>query len=369
MVIGIDVSRAVSGQRTGTEAYAFYLTEALIPLACRRGHRLRLYFNHPPPSDHFLEGPNVEQIVIPWPRMWTHLRLASELHRRPPELFFTPAHVIPISYRGTSVATVHDLGYHYFPEAHTRGQVAYLRWSTRHNARRSRTVIADSETTKDDLIRLYHIDAAKITAIYPGTDPSLRRINDSDYLHSVLRKYGITPPYVLYIGTLQPRKNLRRLVQAFAGSGIPHQLVVAGKAGWLANPILATVFDYQSPITNNIVLPGYVDDKDKAALISQADALLYPSLYEGFGFPVLEGNACGTPVLCSNTSSLPEIAGKAALLVNPTDVAAMSAAIARIVTDASLREELVREGYKNVERYTWQNTAQGVIDILEAAAN
>lgn len=367
MVIGIDASRAVSGQRTGTEAYAFFLTEALIPLACQRGHQLRLYFNHPPTNDCYLKGSNVEWAVIPWPRLWTHLRLASELHRRPPDLFFTPAHVIPVTYRRPSVATVHDLGYHYFPEAHTRRQVAYLRWSTRHNARRSRRVIADSQATKDDLIRFYRVDPAKISIIYPGTDPGLRRIAEEEQLGRVLRKYGITPPYVLYIGTLQPRKNLTRLVQAFAESGIRHQLVIAGKAGWLADPILATVFGYQSPVTNNIVLPGFVDDRDKAALISRADALLYPSLYEGFGFPVLEGNACGTPVLCSNTSSLPEIAGDAALLVDPTSVEAMSAAIERIVNDSELREELVKKGYQNVARYTWQNTAQRVLDTLEAA--
>jgi len=377
MIIGIDASRTVSLQRTGTEAYSYNLIQTLIPLARQNKHQLRLYFNQPPPHL-FAPAPHLELIVIPFPRLWTHLRLAWELRQRPPDVFFTPAHVIPISYFGCSVATVHDLGYHYFPEAHNRSQLAYLHWSTRHNGRRSRRVIADSQTTKTDLAQLYAIDPARIDVIYPGVDPRLKPVIDQNRLAAAQQKYGITPPYLLYIGTLQPRKNLVRLVQAHAASSVPHQLVLAGKQGWLAQPILDAVSDVpsdnpQSPmshrtIPNPILLPGFIHDDDKAALISGATALLYPSLYEGFGFPVLEAQACGTAVLCANNSSLPELAGEAALMVNPLDTEGLAAAIQRLASDDPLRRQLIEKGFENVKRFSWQKAARRVLATLEQAA-
>ncbi|MCZ7672878.1 MAG: glycosyltransferase [Chloroflexi bacterium] len=151
VIIGIDASRAVTAQRTGTEAYAYFLIHALILLAAPRNHTLRLYFNQPPPPGLFPDSPQVETAVLTQRRLWTHLRLARELHRNPPDVFFTPAHVIPYTYSNPSVATIHDLGYHHFPEAHPRRQLAYLRWSTRHNGRSATRLIADSQATKTDL--------------------------------------------------------------------------------------------------------------------------------------------------------------------------------------------------------------------------
>ncbi len=368
MVIGVDVSRAVSSQPTGTEVYTIQLTKALIPLAAERRHVIRLYFNSAPAGGLFPESDHLEFVNIPFPRLWTHLRLANELRHNPPDVFFTPAHVIPFSYRRPSVATVHDLGFRYYPEAHTRWQMRYLNWSTHHNAQRASRVISDSYHTKEDLVRIYQIPASKIDVIYPGLDPSLCQVTDNAELEAVQHKYGITPPYLLYIGTIQPRKNLSRLIEAFIQSEVGHQLVIAGKAGSRARPIVEKAFDYQSTATNNIVLPGFVAPEDKSALISGADTLLYPSLYEGFGFPVLEANACGTPVLCANTSSLPEIANDAALLVDPLDINGMSQAIQKIVSDLDLREHLIDLGFSNAGRFSWQRTASLVMSTLESAA-
>jgi glycosyltransferase involved in cell wall biosynthesis len=285
VIIGIDASRTTTGQRTGTEAYATFLLQALIPLALAHHHRVRLYFNQPPPPQLFAAFPAAENVAIPFPRLWTHARLADELRQHPPDVFFTPAHVIPFSYFGPSVATVHDLGYHHFPEAHPWRQLAYLRWSTRHNGRRARRVVADSEATKQDLIQLDGIPADKIDVIYPGVDPTLQPVTDEGVMTAVRHKHAITPPYLLYLSTLQPRKNLVRLIQAYAASGLPHQLVLAGKTGWLAQPILAEIGNQSAVIGKKIVVTGFVDEADKAALLSGATAVLYPSLYEGFGFP------------------------------------------------------------------------------------
>ena len=370
MIIGIDASRAVSAQRTGTEAYAHQLIGALIPQAAEKGHPLRLYFNRTPGSGLFPAAPGVEQIVLLQCRLWTHLRLGRELRRRPPDVFFTPAHVIPIGAPVPAVATIHDLGYEHFPEAHPRRQLAHLRWSTRHNARAARRVVADSKATRDDLVQLYDVDPARIDVIYPGIDPKLRRVEDPVQLEAACARHGIQPPYLLYVGTLQPRKNLERLVEAFAASELHREgysLVLAGKAGWLARPLLDAVRGLPSAVRRRVLLPGYVSEDDKAALLSGAVALVFLSLYEGFGFPVLEAQACGTPVVCSNVSSLPEVAGQAALLVDPLDRQAMAGSLRRIAGEADLRQGLIERGYANLRRFTWDAAAARVIEVLETA--
>jgi glycosyltransferase involved in cell wall biosynthesis len=359
MLIGIDASRATAVRRTGTEAYAYYLIQALLTLTADSDIRLRLYFNQPPPPELFPRLPHVEFVVIPFPRLWTHLRLAWELRRRPPDLFFTPAHVIPWSYRGPAAATVHDLGYHHFPEAHPRRQLACLRWSTGHNGRRAHIILADSEATKADLIRLDGVPADKITVVYPGAPPDLQPVTDDGMLTAVAQKYGIAPPYLLYLGTLQPRKNLARLVAAYANLLQPApQLVLAGQMGWLAEPIVAAIQASPTVVQERIILPGFVNEADKAALLSGATAVVYPSLYEGFGFPVLEAQLCGTAVLCANTSSLPEVAGDAALLVDPLDTAALTAALQRLIMDSDLRQRLIAQGQTNAARFTWETAAR-----------
>lgn len=368
MLLGIDASRAVLHQRTGTEAYAYFLIRSLIKRTQKSGHQLRLYFNEPPPVELFPELPHVEFCVIPFARMWTHLRLARELQQRPPDLFFTPAHVIPFVYRGPSVATVHDLGYHYFPDAHTKSQTAYLRWSTRSNGRLAREIIADSSATKDDLIRFYGTDGEKINVIYPGLDPHLKRLEDRQLVAETCSKYGLDSPYLLYIGTLQPRKNLDRLVRAFAQAGLSHQLVLAGKTGWHTDSLLNEIASLGEAVRERVHLPGYIPESDKAALLSGAEALVYPSLYEGFGFPLLEAQVCGTPVLAANGSSLPEISAGSAMLVDPLDVDAISKGIKLIVEDRDLRQELVEKGYANARRYNWDKTAEEVLQVLERAA-
>ena len=368
MVIGIDASRAAIGPRTGTEAYAYYLIRALIPLVSDAGHSLRLYFNARPPENFLPENSNISQVILPFPRLWTHLRLGWELRRKPPDVFFTPSHVIPLSYFKPSAATIHDLGFLHFPETHTRRQVAYLRWSTRHNARRSRVVIVDSTATKDDLIRFCRTEPKKIKVVYPGVDANLKPITDGQKLQEVQQTYGIKPPYYLYIGTIQPRKNLARLIEAYANSDLSYRLVLAGGSGWLAKSISNALSRQPVAIQQRILMPGYIEEDDKAALISGASAVVFPSLYEGFGFPVVEANACGTPVMAANTSSLPEIAGDAALLVDPLDVQAISQGMRRLSTDETLRSRLVAAGLENCRRFTWQKTADAVFDALLTAA-
>jgi glycosyltransferase involved in cell wall biosynthesis len=363
VIIGIDASRAVAAQATGTEFYSRHLIRALIDLAPDR--RFRLYFNRPPPADAF-GGENVERRVIPLPRLWTHVRLALEVARHPPDILFVPAHVLPILHPRHSVVTVHDLGYLHFPDAHPLAQRLYLDLSTRWNARAATRIIADSQATRQDLIQHYRTPPDKITVAYPGIDPSLRRVEDAAQVQSVKARYGIEGDYLLYLGTLQPRKNLARLIEtAIRSRAKSTKLVIAGKKGWLYHNLFAQVA--RLGLTDRVRFIGYVPDADKAALLSGATAFAYPSLHEGFGFPVLEAMVCGTPVICSNTSSLPEVAGDAALLVDPLDVDALAAAIDRVTTDAGLRGALVGRGHVQAARFTWTACARTVLGVLEQA--
>lgn len=370
MLIGIDASRAVTERRTGTEAYAYALIRALLPLAHKGGHTVRLYFNQPP--THSLSETPHEVVTIPFPRLWTHVRLAAELHRRPPDVFFTPAHVIPLTYHGASVATVHDLGYHFFPEAHTRKQRLYLRWSTRHNATRSKIVLADSEATRRDLVAVLGTSAEKIHTLYPGRDETIQPVTHR----------AQATPFFLYIGTLQPRKNIGAIIRAFAtvANDLPHDLVLAGKRGWLSADALAPLAGLRSDVRARIRLPGFVDDAEKVSLLTGATALLFPSLYEGFGFPVLEAQACGTPVITAHNSSLPEVAGSAALFVRTqdrqdrefatvetgADVLELAEAMRQISADSTLRAALISRGFENVTRFSWRQSARQLLTLLEA---
>jgi glycosyltransferase involved in cell wall biosynthesis len=378
MLIGIDASRATLARRTGTENYALHLIRGLLALG--QGHHFRLYFNQAPAPG--LLPTSAEQRIMPFPRLWTHARLSSEMLAQPPDVLFVPSHVLPLVHPPRSVVTVHDLGFLYYPDAHTLFQNLYLRWSTRYNARSAAGkvghVLADSQATRQDLIRHYGIPRERITVVYPGWDESLAPVGDPDLQAGVRARYGLGERYLLYVGTLHPRKNLVRLIEAFAQlcasppatpeggkrSGTDLRLVLAGKRGWLYDDILARV--RRLGLTDRVLLTGYVPDSDLAALLSGAQAFVFPSLYEGFGFPVLEAMACGTPVVCSTASSLPEVAGDAAVMVDPLDPEALAAALYRIVEEPGLRRDLRKRGFRQVRRFSWRRCAEETLQVLES---
>ncbi len=360
--IGIDASRALSAAPTGTEGYSYHLIRALLPQLDAQ-YRTRLYFRSAPDPDAF---PGAELRVIPFPRLWTHVRLSWEMVHRAPDMLFVPAHVLPPVRPKRTLVTIHDLGYRYFPEAHPRRQRLYLEWSTRWNARVADHILADSCATRDALVQEYGIAASKITVAYPGYNSDLAPVRDARILAAVQARYGISGPYILFIGRLQPRKNLVRLIEAFARLAPDRpalSLVLAGPAGWLAEPIRARVRDLE--LEGRVLFPGYIAEADKAALLSGAHVFAYPSLYEGFGFPVLEAQACGIPLLASNTSSLPEVVGDGGLLVDPLDTSAIAEGLARLLDDVMLRRTLVALGSANLRRFSWEATAGIVFSVIE----
>lgn len=363
MLVGVDASRAIADRPTGTETYSRRLIQALLRVESR--HRFRLYFRTTPPADAFHEA---EHRVIPLPRLWTHIRLAWEMARQPPDLLFVPAHVVPPIHPRRTLVTIHDLGYLTFPRAHPWRQRLYLDLSTRWNAHAATHVLADSQATKADLTAHYGVEPEKITVAYPGAEDSLHPVNDPAVIAAARGRYSIKADYLLYLGTLQPRKNLRRLVDAFAQlaghrASHPPQLVLAGKRGWLCEDLFEQI--ERHGLERHVHLPGYIAEEDKAALLSGAIAFVFPSLHEGFGLPVLEAQACGCPVITSTTSSLPEVAGDAALLVDPRDRAAIAKAMQRLVDDEDVRSDLIERGLANVARFSWHACAQTVMTVIE----
>jgi glycosyltransferase involved in cell wall biosynthesis len=232
----------------------------------------------------------------------------------------------------------------------------------------ARHIIADSSATKDDLINFYGADPERITVVYLGREESLARITDPKIIAQTKAHYNIDGDYLLYLGTLHPRKNLVRLIDAFhmtlqAMQNDSLKLVIAGKKGWLYDKIFARV--QTLGLNERVIFPGYVIDEAKPALLSGALAYVFPSLYEGFGLPILEAMACGTPVLTSNVSSLPEVAGQAALLVNPHDPAEITKGLTELITNPDLRCQLIEQGFRQIQKFSWAKAAGQVLEIVK----
>lgn len=301
---------------------------------------------------------------MPFPRLWTHLRLSWEMVRRPPDLLFVPAHVVPLMHP-CSVVTVHDLGYIYYPQAHRALDRLYLDFSTRFNASVASQIIADSEATKKDLVREYRVAEERISVVYPGCN--LEPVIGETGRARVRERYHLPDRYILHLGTLHPRKNILRLLEAFQSLArdFPDlHLVLAGKRGWLYAEIL-----YRAEgLGGRVHFPGYIAPEDLPLLLRGARLFILPSLYEGFGFPILEAMAAGTPVVCSNASALPEVAGDAALLFDPHDVEAMRETIRRVLEDEALGAELVERGLERAKVFSWERCAGEILRVLERAA-
>jgi glycosyltransferase involved in cell wall biosynthesis len=390
VLIGIDASRAFGDKLTltGTERYSREIVAALLKIAPQ--HRFRLYLRgSPTPHSHGEwgvgsgESDQLELVYIHQRRLWTHIGLSRELIARPPDGLFVPAHVLPAVFamrrerlrsralsKVRTVVTIHDVGYRYFPQAHPLAQRLYLDWSTTFSARFASAVVVDSDATRRDVERFYRIPAHKLIVAYPGPLP-LPQVTESDACKT-MEKFGLHlgQPYALHVGTLQPRKNLRRLVQAWsimrsrATSGYGGlKLILAGAKGWGDEDLQAEVnaLDLQEDIR----FTGYVCDVEKSALMRGARAIVFPSLYEGFGFPVLEAQSVGAPVACSNTSSLPEVAGHAALLFDPLSVEDIAGAVQRVLFDEAMRTMLIASGYRNVTRFSWERCAEVILNRLE----
>lgn len=380
MLIGIDASRAFSPQRTGTENYSYYLIKALAKIDNNNTYRL------------YSRGVTKEQIDftlpknfsvrnISWGRFWTQGGLALETIKNPPDILFIPAHTLPLvrelfNNKTKTVVVIHDLGFEYLPNYHQMGSFLYLNRSTEWAVKWADALIAVSEATRDDLIKKMHCDPKKIDVIHEGVDLGKFQIKSEQYKNighikeeAYLKKtYDVGSTYILYVGTIQPRKNLSRLIEAFSLvykllSKHNCQLIIVGKPGWRCDEIYSAPNKYG--IEGRVKFLNYVPDGHLPMLYRHAMVFCLPSLFEGFGLPVLEAMASGCPVITSNVSSLPEIVDKAAILVDPLSSTSIASAIRRLLDDDVLRYNLIDRGRSWVKKFNWEETARETIRLFE----
>lgn len=357
MIIGFDGSRAFLKERSGTENYSYQLLKTLVKIDKKNYYFV--YVRSLPPTPYPLPS-NFRFKMIHLPRLWTQLGLASRTFSDSLDVLFVPAHTLPVIRKPglKTVVTVHDLGSEYLPKMHQVKQRMYLSFMQRIQLKHATKIIAVSNATKEDLIKRVGLDPKKIEVIYEGFDKKLFRPVGGDTVVNSLK------PYYLFVGTVQPRKNLGRLIKAFAAFHLRGglKLVIAGSKGWMSDEI------YKLPkklrIEDRVKFLGYVPDKDLPALYSGAIALLFPSLFEGFGLPILEAQACGCPVITSNISSMPEVAGKGAVYVNPYSVDDIVDGM-RKIEDGGWRMEIVKKGFENIKRFSWEKCAKETLKVLE----
>ena len=381
MRVAIDARPAVFAEKTGVGYYTWNLLKHL-PRVDPSARYLAWYLNARAllggPRRNLRELPGVRERWTPIPARWFDRLESYELPRLEWfvrfDVLFAPNFVPPPSRTGRLVITVHDLAFRRFPETAPH---ATRRWLARidHALERASRIIAVSEATRQDLIELYSVAPDRIVVVPHGVDHSVFRPVPPDDVVRATRRLGVTGPYLLYLGGIEPRKNLPRLIEAFARlptNGRPDLVVAGSGVAW--NPegtnLLRAALDRQTiDVRQRVLLPGYVADADRAALLSGAEALVYPSLYEGFGLPVLEAMACGTPVVASNRPALPEVAGDSALLVDPEDPHQLAQAIERVLSDQRLRRVLHQRGLERAARFSWDETARRTAAVLHEAAS
>lgn len=371
MTIYFDLS-AAAHRRAGLGRYADSLARALIPLL---GDRLAFFYNAEQGVEPVagLEGFPSRTVSLgykPW-RMAVWLGQVGRLpfNRLLPgaELYHATEHLL-MPLRGVpTVLTVHDLIFRRYPAHHKPLNRWYLNMTMPLYCRRATRIIAVSEQTKRDVVGAYGIAPEKITVIYEAAAQGFAQQSVADVAR-VKQRYGLPERYLLSVGTIEPRKNLGRVLSAFErlrGEGLIDAFVIVGKRGWLYDDFFAQL--EQSPAKEAVIFPGWVEDGDLPAIYAGAAAVAFPSEFEGFGLPALEGMACGAPVVCSNTSSLPEIAGDAALLVEPTSTDEITEALRRVLREPELAEEMRRRGYAQAAKFSWARAARETAQVYDEA--
>jgi glycosyltransferase involved in cell wall biosynthesis len=370
MRITIDYTPAIQ-QHAGIGRYADELTRALVAL--QTSDTWQLFYVDPeqrlpaPPLD-TLPRTALRQSNKPWRLrvlLSTYLRRGQDHTIGPTEIFHGTDHLLPRLAHTRSVFTLHDLTPLTFPAAHTQLNRRFLQVMLPHFLRDADLVITDSASTRRDALRLYRLPAERIRVVHLGVAARFQPASPEIQVQ-VRARYDLPDRFILSVGTLEPRKNLIALLDAYhalRAEGSTTSLVIAGGRGWRSEPF----FDKLRALglEDSVQLLGRVPDEDLPALYSLAEVFAFPSLYEGFGLPVLEAMACGTPVISSNTSSLPEVVGNAGLLLSPTDVVRWKEALAQITTDATMRAELRQRGLRQAAPFTWENTARQTYTIYQ----
>jgi glycosyltransferase involved in cell wall biosynthesis len=371
MRIAID-AHSVGAKLGGNESYAVNLIEALAQIDSVNDYTI--YITTDEARDRFRQRwPNfkVRSTLPHTPLIRIPLTLSAELRKHPVDVLhvqFTAPPFCPCPV----VVSIHDLSFEHLPQTFNRRSRTQLRLTVRHSAKRAARILSLSEYTRRDIIDTYRIAAERISAIPLAAPSHFARVDDNSELQRVRHNYGINGDYILSVGSIQPRKNLARLVKAYASlrgdnsaDKLP-KLVLVGKCAWLYDETLRALDE--TGIRDAVVLTGYVPETDLPALYSGALCFVYPSYFEGFGLPPLEAMKCGAPVIVGNRTSLPEVVGDAALAVDPFDVEAIANAIRLLMDDPLLRKKLSLKGQERAREFDWRETARKTLRVYEEVA-
>lgn len=366
MLIGVDASRITRPHRTGTENYSLAVLRHLLEVD--RSNAYRLYLSAPLSDGLLAPRPNTDTRLIRLPRLWTHLGLSQEMLQHPPDVLFVPSHVLPLVTPRRSVVVVYDVGHRFFPRAHGVLEWLYVEWAIRRHVRIASQLITISEASKRDLVRLYRADPARISVAYPAVEPRFAPATPAE-ISAVRARHGLGERYILHLGTIKPRKNLPRLIEAFAQADLPPdtQLALGGMTTFGGDAVERAIAGFG--LHARVKRLAYVPDADLPALYSGASAVAIVSLYEGFGMPALEALACGAALVASNRGSLPEIVGDAGLIVDALDAVSIRRGLELALGDTALAARLRERGPRRAARFTWSDAASVTLGVLERAAH
>ncbi|MDZ7272132.1 MAG: glycosyltransferase family 4 protein [candidate division KSB1 bacterium] len=374
MRIGID-TLAAHYKKTGIGTYISSLANALPRVDGTNEYRLLVSHENAPIFEDGLPrmtkvfGPKIVDYT-PVRVVWEHICLPGVAAREGVNLLHCPTFIVPLLWRGPTVVTIHDLTWFTHPQQHVLVKRVYYQRLIPVAVQKAARVIAITESTRRDLLRILPVSEEKVVVVPYGVDSIFQTVEDDERIAALRRRYGVPERYLLFVGMLEPRKNLVRVVQAFgrlksSDRAMPHKLVLAGNKGWGYEEARREV--ERLGLEQEVIFTGPVPHDELPPLFSGADLFVYPSLYEGFGLPVVEAMACGTPVITSNVSSLPEVAGDAALLVDPLDVEDLAEAMRRVLTDGDLRQQMRARGLEQASNFTWEETARRTLEVYEQA--
>jgi glycosyltransferase involved in cell wall biosynthesis len=363
MTIGIDASRAFVKNKTGIEEYSYQIIKHL--RSYLRHEKVILYLdpriNKSELIDFELPG-DWEIKFLRAPIFWTQIRLSVQMIFHPVDVLFIPAHTIPIIRPKKSFVVVHGLEYEFCPKAYSFFGKLYMRFVIKNSCRWAEKIISVSENTEKDLMKLYKVPVGKIKMIYNGIENKFKIQSSKFKTLESLRDEN----FLLFVGRLEERKNICGIIEAFeflkSKYNVPYKLVLAGNFGYGAERIKNKIKG--SKHEEDIIQVGYVSDEEKRALLRGAGVFLFPTFYEGFGLPIVEAQSVGVPVVTSNVSSMPEVAGDGAVLVDPKKSENIAEAAYKLMTDKEARDDIINKGHENVKRFSWDACAREVSKLL-----
>jgi len=371
MRIGIDIRPLMTAQRTGVGEYSFELLSSIFKID--RDNQYFLYYNSGKNVSANIPNWQYENVkiinsrfpnkifnvlikIFGWPKLDKMIEDSSDL-----DIWFSPnLNFTALSTKTKFILTIHDLSFELFPEFSTAKQFWWHKVvSPKKQCKRTALILTPSENTKKDIINYYNIEPEKIKVIYPGIKKW--QIPNTEY---VKNKYNLPDNYILFLGAIEPRKNIIGLIQAFEKSNTNATLIITGAPGWKNEKILERAKN--TIIKNKIKFLGFIPEEDKPALYAGACVFVYPSFYEGFGFPALEAMSVGTPVVASNRSSLPEITNSAAYLIDPNKPEQIAFAINELVNNQKLRKWHIEKGWQQAQKFNWEKTANEWLKIIKS---